>query len=218
MIELAEVIASLQSLTDEDLVRRGFTVEGSFDAVDDPVLIGPDGEVVPPSEETLDKAMAENHDQALMDAAGAKAFEIKATTNVCCATPTQMAVAEYLAQGSFERHIRKVRAVLERQCRMMEQRILAHFPAGTRVSHPSGGTVLWAQLPPPADSIRLFYEAKAKGIGLAPGNIFSSCDQFNGFVRISFGNAWTRAVDDAVAEVGRLAAAQCAQGETGPAD
>ncbi|HCR13954.1 MAG TPA: PLP-dependent aminotransferase family protein [Solidesulfovibrio sp.] len=148
----------------------------------------------------------------------AKAFEIKATTNVCCATPTQMAVAEYLAQGSFERHIRKVRAVLERQSRMMEQRVLAHFPAGTRVSHPSGGTVLWVQLPPPADSIRLFYEAKAKGIGLAPGNIFSSCDQFNGFVRISFGNAWTRAVDDAVAEVGRLAAAQCAQGEPGPAD
>jgi DNA-binding transcriptional MocR family regulator len=148
----------------------------------------------------------------------AKAFEIKATTNVCCATPTQMAVAEYLAQGSFERHIRKVRAVLERQCRMMEQRILAHFPAGTRVSHPSGGTVLWTQLPPPADSIRLFYEAKAKGIGLAPGNIFSSCDQFDGFVRISFGNAWTRAVDDAVAEVGRLAATQCARGETGPAD
>lgn len=39
---------------------------------------GPDGEPVPPSEETLDKAMAENHDQALMDAAGAKAFKAKA--------------------------------------------------------------------------------------------------------------------------------------------
>lgn len=39
---------------------------------------GPDGEPVPPSEETLDKAMDKTHDQALMDAAGAKAFKAKA--------------------------------------------------------------------------------------------------------------------------------------------
>lgn len=39
---------------------------------------GPDGEPVPPSEEALDKAMNKTHDQALMDAAGAKAFKAKA--------------------------------------------------------------------------------------------------------------------------------------------
>lgn len=39
---------------------------------------GPDGEPVPPSEEALDKAMDKTHDQALMDAAGAKAFKAKA--------------------------------------------------------------------------------------------------------------------------------------------
>lgn len=39
---------------------------------------GPDGEPVPPSEEALDKAMDRTHDQALMDAAGAKAFKAKA--------------------------------------------------------------------------------------------------------------------------------------------
>ncbi len=140
----------------------------------------------------------------------AKAFEIKATTNVCCATPTQMAVADYLGQGGFERHLRKVRAVLERQARMMEQRILERFPAGTRVTHPAGGTVVWVQLPRPVDSIRLFYEAKAKDIGVAPGNIFSSCDQFNGFLRLSYGNVWSPRVDEALATLGRLAAAQLA--------
>lgn len=39
---------------------------------------GPDGEPVPPSEEALNKAMDKTHDQALMDAAGAKAFKAKA--------------------------------------------------------------------------------------------------------------------------------------------
>lgn len=145
----------------------------------------------------------------------AKAFEIKATTNVCCATPTQMAVAQYLAQGTFERHLRKTRAVLERQARMMERRILERFPEGTRVTHPGGGTVLWTQLPPGVDAIRLFYEAKAQGIGVAPGNIFSSCDQFNGFLRISYGNAWSPAVENAVDILGRLAAAQLAEKPAG---
>ncbi|MFU2210098.1 PLP-dependent aminotransferase family protein [Solidesulfovibrio sp. C21] len=147
----------------------------------------------------------------------AKAFEIKATTNVCCATPTQIAVAEYLSQGSFERHLRKIRAVLERQARMMEERILRRFPPGTRVTHPGGGTVLWVQLPESVDSIRLFYEAKAKGIGVAPGNIFSSCDQFSRFLRLSYGNVWTPVVDEALTTLGRLAAAQ-AEGAGLPKD
>lgn len=63
-------------LTDKEkadaLTAKRKELEGSLSSS------GPDGEVVPPSEETLDKAMAENHDQALMDAAGAKAFKAKA--------------------------------------------------------------------------------------------------------------------------------------------
>jgi DNA-binding transcriptional MocR family regulator len=134
----------------------------------------------------------------------AKAFEIKATTSVCCATPTQMTVGLYLSQGGFDRHLRKVRATLERQARIMEGEILRHFPPGTRVTHPSGGTVLWVQLPEAVDAIALFYEAKLKGIGVAPGNIFSSSDQFSHFLRLSYGNAWTPAVEAAVATLGRL--------------
>lgn len=63
-------------LTDKEkadaLTAKRKELEGSLSST------GPDGEVGAPSEETLDKAMAENHDQALMDAAGAKAFKAKA--------------------------------------------------------------------------------------------------------------------------------------------
>lgn len=134
-----------------------------------------------------------------------KAFEIKGTTNVCCATPTQLAIGHYLAHGTFERHLRKVRSVLERQASMMQDHILRHFPEGTRVTHPRGGTVVWVQLPDQVDAIALFYEAKTKGIGLAPGNIFSTCDQFAHFVRLSYGNAWSADVEAAVVTLGELA-------------
>ncbi len=41
--DLADVIASLQELSVEQLVAQGLSVTGTFDEVDDPVLIGADG-------------------------------------------------------------------------------------------------------------------------------------------------------------------------------
>ncbi len=42
-VDLAEIIASLRLASVDDLISRGFSVDGTFDSVDDPVLIGPDG-------------------------------------------------------------------------------------------------------------------------------------------------------------------------------
>ena len=99
----------------------------------------------------------------------AKAFEIKATTNVCCATPTQVAVAHYLAQGGFERHLRQLRAVLGRQVRLMQAQILRHFPAGTRVTDPAGGSVLWVQLPETRGFHRPVLRGQTAGHRRGPG-------------------------------------------------
>ena len=41
--ELSDYIDEFRTLTAEEIIRRGFTVEGTFDEVDDPVLLGPDG-------------------------------------------------------------------------------------------------------------------------------------------------------------------------------
>ncbi len=42
-VDLHEVIAALRELSDEEWAARGLTVEGTFDEIDDPVLIGQDG-------------------------------------------------------------------------------------------------------------------------------------------------------------------------------
>ena len=42
-LHLADIIASLRDLSDEELMAQGFDVAGTFDEVDDPILIGPDG-------------------------------------------------------------------------------------------------------------------------------------------------------------------------------
>ncbi|MFN0283694.1 MAG: polyphosphate kinase 2 [Kineosporiaceae bacterium] len=42
-MELQDLIASLQDLSDEELNLRGLAVDGTWDEVDDPILLGPDG-------------------------------------------------------------------------------------------------------------------------------------------------------------------------------
>ncbi len=43
VMELQDLIASLQDLSDEELNLRGLAVDGTWDEIDDPVLLGPDG-------------------------------------------------------------------------------------------------------------------------------------------------------------------------------
>ncbi len=46
VMDLADIIASLQDMSAEELVLHGMSVEGTWDEVDDPVLLGPDGRPV----------------------------------------------------------------------------------------------------------------------------------------------------------------------------
>jgi len=138
-----------------------------------------------------------------------KALEIKATTNVSSSSPAQMAIAEYLRQGRMERHLKKLRADLERQMDTMQLHLGRHFPAGTRVTHPVGGAVLWLELPKHVDSVELFFQAREKGVGIAPGAIFSTQDKFANYIRLSCGNPWTDELEQGVSTLGRLAGAMC---------
>lgn len=134
-----------------------------------------------------------------------KALEIKATTNVSTSAPAQMAIAEFLRQGRMERHLKRLRTALERQMDTMQMHLGRHFPAGTRVTHPKGGGVLWLELPGGTDSVELFFQARRAGIGIAPGAIFSTQDKFANYIRLSCGFPWTPQVERAVRTLGELA-------------
>src|SRR5664280_2898368 len=43
VMDLSDIISSLQDLSDEDLHRHGLTVDDTWDEVDDPILLGSDG-------------------------------------------------------------------------------------------------------------------------------------------------------------------------------
>lgn len=118
---------------------------------------------------------------------------------------TQAAFADYLASGDYDRHLRRLREVFRTSIERALETLRACFPAGTRVSAPQGGFVLWAELPPPLDSGALLEAALAHGICFAPGPAFSASGRYRHCLRLSLGYGWSRRIEDGLVTLGRLA-------------
>lgn len=131
----------------------------------------------------------------------------KMLVNVATASPTQLAMAEFLANGGYEHHLRSIRRVYARQVAQMADAIGRAFPEGTRVSRPQGGFVLWVEMPKKVDSILLYKKAKGQGITIAPGSIFSIEGKYRNCVRLNAA-CWNPSVEVAIDTLGRLAAEQ----------
>jgi len=135
---------------------------------------------------------------------------LKLTTSLAAAMPSQLALAEYLGTGGYERHLRQLRSALSGQQRRMLEAIGEHFPAGTRVTRPEGGYFLWLVMPEQVDALELHRQALAAGISIAPGPMFSAKRAFRNCIRLNYGHLWDERHAAAVATLGRLACAQSA--------
>jgi DNA-binding transcriptional MocR family regulator len=123
------------------------------------------------------------------------------------ATPTlpQMAVADFLENGGYERHLRRLRRHLSEQVTRVSATIGERFPAGTRISRPSGGFVLWIELPAGKSALELHARALAAGISVAPGPIFSAKQRFANCLRVSCGFPWSDVLDRSIGTLARIA-------------
>ena len=130
---------------------------------------------------------------------------LKLTTSLAAAMPSQLALADYLGQGGYERHLRQLRAALASRQRQMLAAIGQHFPAGTRVTQPQGGYFLWVVLPESVDALELHRQALAHGISIAPGPMFSAQRDFRNCIRLNYGHLWDERHAAAIATLGALA-------------
>ena len=141
---------------------------------------------------------------------------LKTMTSLATAVPSQLAIAEYLAQGGFDRHLRQLRRQLAAQQMAMRASIEAHFPVGTRVSRPQGGYFLWLELPDGGDALALHRQALAHGISTAPGPLFNADRRLRRGLRLNFGHAPSDGrIEGALETLGRLA---CSRVGLSPAD
>lgn len=122
------------------------------------------------------------------------------------ATPAipQLAIAEYLERDGYEHQLRRVRKAYAQQASLMRAMVSRFFPDGTRMSCPAGGYVLWIELPPKVDSMRLYQLALERGITIGPGYMFSTSDAYRNFIRLNYSSPWSGDIEQAVITVGKL--------------
>lgn len=129
--------------------------------------------------------------------------KLKFVNTIATATVPQAAVAIFLKQGGYERHLRKLRTALCTRIQQYSMAIQAAFPDGTRISQPTGGFVLWVQMPPEVDALKLYHRARAKGIGIIPGPAFSSdMAKFTDCIRLSCGGSFDHAMAKGIKTLG----------------
>ncbi|HVK98257.1 MAG TPA: PLP-dependent aminotransferase family protein [Dongiaceae bacterium] len=130
----------------------------------------------------------------------------KYVTNLAAPTAPQLAVADLLESGRYDRHLRVMQGEFARAVQRMTAAIGQHFPPGTRITQPEGGFVLWVELPERVDSFELAGRALEAGISVAPGPIFSATGKYRNFLRLSCACRWDERTERALLQLGRLIA------------
>jgi DNA-binding transcriptional MocR family regulator len=98
--------------------------------------------------------------------------QLKVMSSIATPPLTQAALVNYLRDHSFDRHLRALRAKLLWQLQVLIRSMAAAFPSDCRITRPQGGYLLWVQLSPAVDALRLHALAQQEHISLARGRYF----------------------------------------------
>lgn len=131
-------------------------------------------------------------------------IRLKLTHSVSSTTITQQAIADFLENGRYENHLRRMRRTLHCNSLQFIRAIGEYFPECTRVSRPQGGFVLWLELDKKINTADLYTKALQHSISIAPGRMFTLQDQFNHCMRLSYGLQWGGETENALKKLGAL--------------
>jgi DNA-binding transcriptional MocR family regulator len=118
--------------------------------------------------------------------------------------PAQDAIARYLRQGGYDRHLGALRRALEDQQKSALRALRTHLPGGFTVTQPAGGYFLWLEFPDRIGAIEVHRRALAEGFSIAPGPIFSARREFAHCLRLNYGHPWTTASERAIKALGSI--------------
>jgi DNA-binding transcriptional MocR family regulator len=129
---------------------------------------------------------------------------LKAAISVTTSTLGQYLVSRYLTDGAYERHLRVLRNLVKKQIVRTAFTIQKYFPPETRLAVPRGGTLLWVQLPPKVDGLKVYRRALNQDIAIIPGVVCSNSRQFKNFIQISCGSPFTTHTERGIAYLGKI--------------
>jgi 2-aminoadipate transaminase len=130
-----------------------------------------------------------------------------ALIGITTSTLMQAGLAQFLGEGSYERHLRRVVREMAVRLAAAEKALEAHLPPGSRFSRPDGGYVIWVTLPDGIDTHALLPEARRAGVVYAPGQIFYPDEQRSSSLRLSLAQAPADQIERGVRALGQVARA-----------
>jgi DNA-binding transcriptional MocR family regulator len=115
-----------------------------------------------------------------------KVTHIKYVSSSMCPVLPQLAIAKFIRLGGYAKHIRQMRHNYEQQRDHLLNAIKIHLPNDTRVSFPVGSFILWVELHPSIDTMKLVERCREEGVGFAPGPLFSATGKYRNCFRLNF--------------------------------
>jgi DNA-binding transcriptional MocR family regulator len=129
---------------------------------------------------------------------------LKMIMNISAASPSQLAIAEFLATGGYDHHLRTIRRIHARNLSQMADAVVRYFPPETCMTRPLGGFILWVEMPAGTDAIQLYHLALERGISIVPGPLFSLTGKYRNHIRLSAA-LWDERVEQGIRTLGELA-------------
>ncbi|PQK75888.1 PLP-dependent aminotransferase family protein [Pantoea ananatis] len=115
-----------------------------------------------------------------------KLLNLKLMTSGGTAITPQMAIVDFIEQGNYVKHIRKMRRLYRQHLTVAQEKVSAHFPADTQFILPKGGYHLWINLPTELRVNELCNQLELKKIKISPGTLFSPQKRFTSSLRLSY--------------------------------
>lgn len=116
----------------------------------------------------------------------------------------QAAVADLLASGALERHVRRLRKLHAQRRDALLRALADHMPDGTCWSTPGGGHAVWVRLPPGSDPDAISAAALEAGIAYERGEIFYLDERGRDQLRLAFVNQPPPLLEEGVARLGEI--------------
>lgn len=127
-----------------------------------------------------------------------KIKNLKNASSGAVATLPQLTLADYVANGGYDHHLRSLRQALKRQVEQVSRAVTETFPAVTKLTRPAGGSALWVELPAQVDALKLHRRAMRQNISIAPGPMFSPRHGYRNFIRLTCGQPWSPELERAL--------------------
>ena len=116
----------------------------------------------------------------------------------------QFAIARLMRQGTFDAHLKTIRAEHAKRCTQMIAAIQRHMPPGSiRFARPAGGLYLWCRLGSGLSATALHDRALSNGVTFVPGPAFYPDPAGDAELRLCFTSVLPSTIDESVRRLAR---------------